>query len=144
MNSDFLRIGADSISMFCRLNVNVKKKLPIRSSEMGLLILIVKSDTPITPVVAANYFGVSKPMIANMVVSLEKQKYLRKVSSMQDKRSYILSAEKKAIELVDGTYGEYLKVIDMLCEAMGEEKYTQFISLIEEANALILKENKNG
>lgn len=34
--------GAESISMFCRLLINEKKKLPIRSSEMGLLILAVE------------------------------------------------------------------------------------------------------
>ncbi|MFR9236080.1 MAG: hypothetical protein ACLVLH_25165 [Eisenbergiella massiliensis] len=44
------------------------KELPVRSSEMGLLILLVTSKEKITPKAAAD-FGVSKPMIASMVKS---------------------------------------------------------------------------
>ena len=35
--------AAETVSLFCRLNQRVKKELPIRSSEMGLLILLVTS-----------------------------------------------------------------------------------------------------
>lgn len=32
--------AAETVSLFCRLNLNGKKELPVRSSEMGLLILL--------------------------------------------------------------------------------------------------------
>lgn len=42
--------GAEVVSLFCRINMNAKRSLPIRASEMGLLILIVKSAEPQSPV----------------------------------------------------------------------------------------------
>lgn len=62
--------AAETVSLFCRLNLNGKKELPVRSSEMGLLILLVTSKEKITPKAAADFFGVSKPMVASMVKSL--------------------------------------------------------------------------
>ena len=43
--------AAETVSLFCRLNQRVKKELPIRSSEMGLLILLVtsKERSPVFP-----------------------------------------------------------------------------------------------
>lgn len=53
--------AAETVSLFCRLNQRVKKELPIRSSEMGLLILLVTSKERISSVEAAQFFRVSKP-----------------------------------------------------------------------------------
>ena len=52
--------AAETVSLFCRLNQRVKKELPIRSSEMGLLILLVTSKERISSVEAAQFFRVSK------------------------------------------------------------------------------------
>lgn len=134
--------GAEAISMFCRLNINAKRNLPVRPGEMGLLILIVKNENQITPVMAADFFKVSKPMIATMIKSLLKQGYIKKIPSKEDKRSFIISPEEKAVELVNNTYEEYIRLIELLLKGMGEKKYIKFINLIEEANE-ILMEGKN-
>ncbi len=131
--------GAETISLFCRLNINNKKNIPVRSSEMGLLILIVKSETPVTPVLAADFFKVSKPMIATMIASLTRQEYLTKKPSTDDKRKYILVPEQKAVDLVESTYTEYFKVMQLLSHEMGEKKFRELIALLSEANAYLLK-----
>lgn len=36
--------GAEEVTLFCRINMNIKRELPIRASEMGMLIYLVKSE----------------------------------------------------------------------------------------------------
>lgn len=140
MNNPLIPKGANIISLFCRLNLHGKKNLPLRSSEMGLLIFTVKSKTPVTPVMAANYFNVSKPMIASMVKQLTTDEYVTKVPSQEDKRSYTLQPTSKAIELTETVYDEYFKDMRRLISGMGEEKFTDMLILLEEANKLLLEE----
>ncbi|RGW14550.1 MarR family winged helix-turn-helix transcriptional regulator [Enterococcus asini] len=140
MNNPLIPKGANIVSLFCRLNLHGKKNLPLRSSEMGLLIYTVKSHTPVTPVMAANYFKVSKPMIASMVKQLTNQNYVTKVPSLEDKRSYTLQPTPKAIKLTDSIYDEYFKDMRRLLNGMGVEKFTDMLILLEEANKLLLEE----
>lgn len=136
---DFEIRGADIISMFCRLNTNSKRKLPIRAAEMGLLILIVKNDNDVTPMMASDFFKVSKPMIATMIKSLLKEEYIKKVPSKEDKRSFALVPELKGIKLVNETFEEYLSLMKMLIEGLGEEKFIELITLVEEANIVLMR-----
>ncbi len=85
--------AAETVSLFCRLNQRVKKELPIRSSEMGLLILLVTSKERISSVEAAQFFRVSKPVITAMVKTLTAKGYLRKEPQSHDRRSFLLIPE---------------------------------------------------
>ena len=136
--------GAEAVSMFCRLNIYAKKNLPIRSSEMGLLILTVKNEVPVTPVLAADFFKVKKPMITALVTSLCEKGYLTKIPSTEDRRSFTLSPTNKASSLVDETYAEYFKTLDLLCSQMGSKDYTKLITLLEQANMILLEDKENG
>lgn len=140
LSDELLERGANAVSMFFRLNLNFKKDLPIRSSEMGLLIYILKSDTPVTPLMAADYFKVSKPMITTMVNSLCKHGYIEKKPSAADKRSFVLMLSKKAAELVNSTCNEYFKIMQKLMDSMGTEKYQVLMELLEQANNELLRE----
>lgn len=142
MNNEIIIKGANVITMFCRQNINAKKNLPLRSSEIGLLIYTVKSEIPVTPVMAADFFKVSKPMIAGMVKSLTTKGYLIKKPSATDMRSFTLIPTEKAIELTDMVYEEYFKVISRLLSEMGKEKYENMIALLGEANTVLLKGDK--
>lgn len=135
--------GAEAISLFCRLNINTKRQLPIRSSEMGLLMYVCKSDVPVTSVMAAYFFKVKKPMIAAMVSSLISKGYLEKAPSETDKRSFTLVATSKANALVEETYSEYLKAMELLKTKLGG-KYETLITLLARANSIILEERDNG
>lgn len=142
MKDQLFERGGNTISMFCRLNINAKKELPLRSSEVGLLIYTVKNDTPVTSIMAADFFRVSKPMIAGMVKSLTKKGYITKEPSQSDKRSYILVPTEKTTQLVDSVYKEYFKVMSLLLSEMGEKKYKDMIELLEEANSILLEGEK--
>ena len=142
--SDELIIGAETVSMFCRLNINIKKDLPIRSSEMGLLILICKSEKPVTPVMAADFFKVKKPMITAMVSNLRKNGYIVKIPSLDDKRSFSLNPTKKARQLVDGTYSEYMKTMELLRNKLGAIEFGELLILLDKSNCILLEGKNNG
>ena len=142
--SDELINVAETVSMFCRLNINTKKDLPIRSSEMGLLILICKSVDPVTPVMAADFFKVKKPMITTMVSNLLKHGYIEKILSTEDKRSFSLNPTEKARQLVNDTYSEYMKTMELLRHKLGSIEFSKLITLLEKANFILLEEKNNG
>lgn len=142
--SDELTNGAETVSMFCRLNINIKKDLPIRSSEMGLLILIYKSDKPVTPVMASDFFKVKKPMITTMVSNLLKQGYIEKIPSLEDKRSFSLYPTEKARQLVEDTYSEYMKTMQLLRHKLGTTEFGKLVTLLEKSNSILLEEKNNG
>ena len=136
-------VGAEAVSLFCRLNINTKKNLPVRSSEMGLLIFVCKSEEPVTSVMAADFFKVRKPMIASMVASLMKNGFLEKRPSRSDKRSFELVPTEQAALLVEQTYSEYLKTMELLKSGLGSD-YETLIALIHRSNTILLEARTNG
>ena len=121
-----------------------EKELPVRSSEMGLLSLLVTSKEKITPKAAADFFGVSKPMIASMVKSLTLGGYIRKEAIEQDKRKYILIPEAKAVSLVEATRSEYVHTMTLLENGMGKQEFSELMRLLEKANAVLQLERKGN
>lgn len=134
---------SEQIALFCRLNIIAKRKLPIRSSEMGMLIYLVKIEGNKTPNAAAKFFNITKAMATNMVTSLLNNGYIIKKQSEKDKRSFILIPTDKAIRLVNDTYSDYFKMISILESKMGENKFNELIHLLETANTIILEEKNN-
>ena len=106
--------GAEEVTLFCRINMNIKRELPIRASEMGMLIYLVKSEEPINSIKIAEFFKVTKPNVTAMVNSMLKKEYIIKEQSKLDKRSFILKPTQKAIDLVEETYDEYFKTMKLL------------------------------
>ena len=136
--------SAEVISLFCRININTRRDLPVRSSEMGMLIYLVKSESAATPIKIAEFFKVTKPMITSMINSLGKKGYLIKMPSNTDKRSFALKPTEKAVQLVEQTYVEYYKNLNMLIDGMGMENYEALVKLLEMANSVLLEGKKNG
>lgn len=136
--------AAEQISLFCRLNINTKRELPIRSSEMGMLIYLCKSDGDKTPMGVARFFNVSKAMATNMVTSLYKKGYIEKSPSPNDGRSLLLNPTEEAKTLVDSTYDEYFKTMAALKEKMGDVDFNAFLLLLEKANTILLEEKNHG
>ncbi|MFT3951692.1 MAG: MarR family transcriptional regulator [Oscillospiraceae bacterium] len=133
--------GAEAISLFCRINMNMKRDLPVRASEMGMLFLIVKSAQPQSPIKIAEFFKVTKPMVTAMTNSLVKKGYLIKTPSSTDRRSFTLQPTTKAVSLVEEAHNEYFRMMETLKRRMGCEKYDQLIALIELANSILLEDN---
>lgn len=132
----------DAITRFCRLQMNIKRDMPIRASEMGVLIFVEKSDKQATPLMISNFFGIAKPSVTDMVNSLVKKDYLIKIPSEVDKRSYTLEVTPKGQELLETTHKEYFRNIELLEEKMGYEEFKLFIQLLQKANNILSKERK--
>ena len=132
----------DVVSRFCRLQMNVKRDIPIRASEMGALIYVQKSDEPATPLMISNFFGIAKPSVTDMINSLVKKDYLIKIPSKVDRRSYTLKLTLKGQELLESTYNEYFRSLEILEERMGYEEFKLFIQLLQKANDILREERK--
>ena len=129
--------SADAIGMFCRLHMNTKRDLPIRPSEMGVLIYTKKQSDSVTPLMISQFFNIAKPSVSAMVKALTKNGYLTQSPSETDKRSYTINITEKGKKLVETTFVEYFKSVELLKEKMGEAKFDQFIELIETANKIL-------
>ena len=131
-----------AFSKFSRDYIALKKDLPIRPSEMGVLNIITKRAGLFTPLMIAELLGVSKPMIAAHISALEKKGYISKDYSPSDKRSFYVIPTDKAKELVDVTdekLDQYLKAVE---GKMGTDKFEQLVELIAEMQGVIAEENK--
>ena len=123
--------------------MELKKDLPIRPSEMGVLNIITKRKEKFTPVMVADLLGVSKPMIANHISVLEKNDYVYKEFSLDDKRSfYILPTDKakKLVEDEEKKLNRYLKKIE---KHLGKDNFDLLVSLVNEANQVLEKKISN-
>lgn len=141
---DDLMEGANIISLFCRININSKRDLPIRSSEMGLLIFLVKEQGEHTPLTISRFFNVTKPMVSAMIHALTKKEYVIKIPSKTDKRSFVLKPTEKAIDLVNKTYEEYHKNMQLLMDGLGSDDFENLVNLLDRANSILIEEKDNG
>jgi DNA-binding MarR family transcriptional regulator len=139
---DIITTAADAVSMFCRLQINSRKDIPIRSSEMGVLIYVSKQTEEVTPLIISKFFQIAKPSVTNMINALIKSNYLQKEPSATDGRSYFVSITDKGRRLVESTHDEYFKMIGILEENMGEQDFLQFLKLLEKANKILSEERR--
>ncbi len=135
-----LVISADVVSRFCRLQMYLKRDIPIRASEMGALIFVQKSESAVTPLMISSFFGISKPTVSDMVGSLVGKGYLLKRQSESDKRSYTLEATEKGKALVESTYNEYFGAMELLSNKMGKNEFQLLIKLLQQANEILSEE----
>lgn len=61
------------LSIFSKYYMDLKKGLPIRPSEMGVLNIITETPGPHTPLLLAELLGMSKPMITAHLTDLSKK-----------------------------------------------------------------------
>ena len=134
--------STDSIGMFCRLYMNTKRSIPIRSSEMGVLIFAYKQTRSVTPLMISQFFQITKPSVTSIIRVLIKNDYLIKEPSETDGRSYTLKITEKGVNLVEQTFVEYYKSIELLKDSMGENSFTQFIELIQLANSIMMRRDR--
>ena len=139
---DNLIISADAVGLFCRLHMNTKRDIPIRPSEMGVLIFTNKQNAPVTPLMISNFFRIAKPSVTSMIVTLIKQDFLRKAPSTTDGRSYMVTTTDKGRDLVESTFDEYFKTMELLKNRMGSKEFSLFIELIQKANGILSEEKE--
>ena len=125
------------LSIFSKSYMELKKDLPIRPSEMGVLNIITQTPGPHTPLMLAEALKVSKPMITAHLTSLTDKGYITKQPSSEDKRAcYILPTE-KARALVKCAKDDLYRHLDQLVDGMGEEQFDLLVKLAGEANRIL-------
>ena len=125
------------LSIFSKSYMELKKDLPIRPSEMGVLNIITQTPGPHTPLMLAGALKVSKPMITAHLTSLMGKGYITKQPSSEDKRAYYILPTEKARELVKCAKDDLYQCLDQLVEGMGEEQFDLLVKLAGEANRIL-------
>ena len=129
--------AAEEIAMFCRLYMHTKKDLPIRSSEMGLLIYLSKEQEEVTPMKVSQFFRIAKPTVTAMINVLIQKEFIIKSVSSADRRSYFISLSEKGKSLVASTGKAYYEQIVTLEAKMGIKEFHQFLELLSQANRIL-------
>lgn len=132
----YLKANA-ALSLFSKNYMSLKKGLPIRPSEMGVINIITGTPGPHTAVMLAGFLGVSKPMITAHLASLESKGYITKMPSAQDKRACYIIPTEKAKALAESARIEQNGHLDRLMNEMGQEEFDTFIRLAEMANRIL-------
>lgn len=130
-------------SMFCKNYTELKKDLPIRPSEMGVLNIIVQREGFFTPMMIAELLEVSKPMITAHINVLEKKGYIYKEYSKEDKRSFYVMPTDKARELVKVTGEKMSDYLQQIESSIGAENFDTLLEILSGTNT-ILKDMKGA
>lgn len=125
------------LSVFSKRYMDLKKGLPIRPSEMGVLNIIVQTSGPHTSVMIAELLGVSKPMITAHLNSLAEKGYITKEQSADDKRAWYVLPTEKAAALVENAKQEMDSHLSRLVDTMGQEDFESFVALARCANKIL-------
>ena len=125
------------LSIFSKSYMELKKDLPIRPSEMGVLNIITQTPGPHTPLMLAGALKVSKPMITAHLTSLTDKGYITKQPSSEDKRAYYILPTEKARTLVKCAKDDLYQRLDQLVDGMGEKQFDLLVKLAGEANRIL-------
>lgn len=125
------------LSVFSKNYMELKKGLPIRPSEMGVLNILAQMPGPHTSVMLAQMLGVSKPMITAHLTSLADKGYITKEPSKEDKRAYYIIPTQKAQALVESAKRDMDQQLTKLIDAMGQAEFDKLVSLAQEANKIM-------
>ena len=125
------------LSIFSKDYMELKRDLPIRPSEMGVLNIITGTGEAHTPVMLAEKLRVSKSMITAHITSLERKGYITKAPSAEDKRAYHIIPTDKALELVEYAKASLNKKLAYLEKELGQEAFYTLIALAEKANVIL-------
>lgn len=133
---DYFQINA-ILSKFSRNYMNLKKDLPIRPSEMGVLNILAGTPGPHTALLLKDMLGVSKPMIAAHLSVLERKGYITKRQSPEDKRVFFLTPTDKALALVADARTGMQAHLDALALQLGKDRFDTLVNLAAEANRVM-------
>lgn len=125
------------LSKFCKEYMELKKDLPIRPSEMAVLNIIVQKEGVFTPLMIAELLEVSKPMITAHITALEKNEYIKKEYSKDDKRSFYVMPTEKAKKLVEKATQKTKQHLQCLESALGSDTFEELLSILNDTNKIL-------
>lgn len=125
------------LSIFAKNYMELKKGLPVRPSEMGVLNIITETEGQYTPVKLAELLGVTKQMMTAHINSLESKGYIIKEPCSQDKRAYYILPADKGLELVEWAKSDLNGKLEKLVNGLGQEDFNTLVELAEKANEIM-------
>ena len=131
-----------ALSLLAKNYMELKKGLPIRPSEMGVLNILVQTPGPHTPVMLAQMLGVSKPMITAHLTALAEKGYITRQRSARDKRAYDILPTQKAAALVETARSSMCAQLDQLMDGMGQEEFDTLVRLAGAANDILMRKGE--
>ena len=123
-----------AFSKFSKNYMDLKKGLPIRPSEMGVLNILAATPGPHTSVMLAELLGVSKPMITAYLTALSEKGYIIKEQSPDDRRVYHVLPTPKAMQLVADAGADTNAHLADLAAALGQADFDLLVTLTQKAN----------
>lgn len=132
-----------AFSKFSKNYMDLKKGLPIRPSEMGVLNILAATPGPHTSVMLAELLGVSKPMITAYLTALSEKGYITKEQSQDDKRVYYVMPTQKAMQLVEDVQADTNAHLADLVSVLGQEDFDLLVKLIQKANQTLEAKRTN-
>ena len=132
-----------AFSKFSKNYMELKKGLPIRPSEMGVLNILAATPAPHTSVMLAELLGVSKPMITAYLTALSEKGYITKEQSREDKRVYYVLPTPKAMQLVEDARADTNAHLAELVSALGQEDFDLLVKLTQKANQTLEAKRTN-
>lgn len=139
--NDYFKANA-VLSLFSKNYMDLKKGLPIRPSEMGVLNIITGTPGPHTSVMLAELLGVSKPMITAHLTSLSEKGYITKEQAAGDKRVYHVIPTEKAQALVRTARADMDAKLALLVEGMGQNAFNTLVKLAQAANEILTQKEQ--
>lgn len=124
-------------SKFSRNYMELKKGLPVRPSEMGILNILAETPGPHSSVMLAELLGVSKPMITAHVNALLEKGYITKQQSKEDKRVYYVLLTEKALQLVEETKKDTKEQLEHMMDEIGQDSFDRLVALIHKVNQVL-------
>ncbi len=131
--------AAAQVTLFCRMALRQKLAIPIRHSDMGVLLYLDNSQEAVTPASVSSFMGISRPCTTALLKRLEKEGYISRHPSPCDGRRCTLSLTEKGQNMLSHVHEEYSRVIQGLKEQMGSERFSLFLEMIEESNEVLRK-----
>ncbi len=127
-------VEADTVFLdFCKKYSDLKSAQSVRPSEMKILKLITGKGSLYTPLSLALALGVSKPMVASRLSTLEKGGYIKKQTVADDKRSFLICPTEQAIALVAQEEDSLQKALKKIEKKLGSKGLAKLISLLKES-----------
>lgn len=124
--------------------MKLKKGLPIRPSEMGVLNILAATPGPHTSVMLAELLGVSKPMITAYLTALLEKGYITKEQSQDDKRVYHILPTAKAMQLVEDARADTNAHLSELVAALGQEDFDRLVELTQKASQVLENDRREA
>lgn len=123
-------------SKFSRQYMDIKKDLPIRPSEMGVLNIIVRRGGLYTPIMIAELLEVTKPMATNHISVLLKKGYVKKQYLENDKRSFYVIPTDKAKILVETTEKKLKDKLLKVETELGKDEFDKLVMYLDKVRTL--------